>query len=134
MGDQDGLRVSTLDLAGHGQFALVTGIGGEDWLDAAAELAGEAGVAITPVSIGPGEPYEDPYGTWADLREIQDGGALLVRPDLYIAARHIGAPSSRHRPATGSPTRWKRYWAGRPSHNEGGATIPEAEHPQKVPG
>jgi 2,4-dichlorophenol 6-monooxygenase len=91
---RDGRRVSTLDLTGHGQFALVTGIGGEAWLDAAAELGDRLGIAITPVSIGPGEQYEDPYGTWADLREIEDGGALLVRPDLYIAARHLTAPSS----------------------------------------
>ena len=50
------------------------------------------GLAITPVSIGPGQPFEDPYGTWADLREISDGGVLLVRPDLYIAARQLAAP------------------------------------------
>ena len=49
---------------------------------------------VTLVSIGPGERYEDPYGTWAELREIDDGGALLVRPDLYIAARHTSAPDS----------------------------------------
>jgi 2,4-dichlorophenol 6-monooxygenase len=91
---RDGRRVSTLDLTGHGQFALVTGIGGKAWLDAAAELGDHLGIAITPVSIGPGEEYEDPYGTWADLREIEDGGVLLVRPDLYIAARHLTAPSS----------------------------------------
>jgi 2,4-dichlorophenol 6-monooxygenase len=91
---QGGARVSTLDLAGHGNFAVITGIGGGGWLDAAAALAGQAGTVITGVSIGPGEPYEDPYGTWADLREIEDGGVLLVRPDLYIAARHAGAPSS----------------------------------------
>ena len=88
-----GHRVSTLDLAGHGRFALVTGIGGEGWLDAAAELGAKRGLEITPVSIGPGQPYEDPYGTWAGLREIDDGGVLLVRPDLYIAARQLTAPS-----------------------------------------
>jgi 2,4-dichlorophenol 6-monooxygenase len=46
------------------------------------------------VSIGPREEVEDPYGTWAELREISDGGVLLVRPDLYIAARHASAPDS----------------------------------------
>jgi 2,4-dichlorophenol 6-monooxygenase len=30
------------------------------------------------------------------MREIDDGGVLLVRPDLYIAARHLAAP---HDPA-----------------------------------
>ena len=89
-----GLRTSTLDLVGHGKFALVTGIGGEDWLEAAAQLADKLGVGITPVSIGPGQPFEDPYGTWAGLREISDGGALLVRPDLHIAARSLTGPAS----------------------------------------
>ncbi|MGY1632522.1 FAD-dependent oxidoreductase [Geodermatophilus sp. SYSU D01186] len=89
-----GVRTSTLDLVGRGRFAVVTGIGGEAWLDAAAELGTELGLTITPVSIGPGRPVEDPYGTWAELREIEDGGVLLVRPDLYVAARQLGAPSS----------------------------------------
>jgi 2,4-dichlorophenol 6-monooxygenase len=93
---EGGHRVSTLDLAGKGRFALVTGIGGQAWLDAAAILGPERNLEITPVSIGPGQPYEDPYGTWAGLREIDDGGVLLVRPDLYIAARHLAAP---HDPA-----------------------------------
>jgi 2,4-dichlorophenol 6-monooxygenase len=91
---RDGRRVSTLDLAGHGRFTLVTGIGGQPWLNAAAELGADLGLAITPALIGPGQPYEDPYGTWAALREIDDGGVLLVRPDLYVAARHLAAPAS----------------------------------------
>ena len=89
-----GHRVSTLDLAGHGRFTLVTGIGGQPWLDAAADLGADLVLAITPALIGPGQPYEDPYGTWAALREIDDGGVLLVRPDLYVAARHLAAPAS----------------------------------------
>ncbi|MGY1706578.1 FAD-dependent oxidoreductase [Geodermatophilus sp. SYSU D00697] len=89
-----GRRTSTLDLVGHGRFAVVTGIGGEAWLAAAAELGPELGLTLTPVSIGPGQPVEDPYGTWAQLREIEDGGVLLVRPDLYVAARSLAAPSS----------------------------------------
>lgn len=42
----------------------------------------------------PGQPFDDPYGTWAQLREISDAGVLLVRPDLYVAARHLGAPGA----------------------------------------
>jgi 2,4-dichlorophenol 6-monooxygenase len=91
---EQGRRISTLDLGGHGTFSVFTGIGGADWLDAAEKFEQETGVRIAPVSIGPGEIYEDPYGTWAQLREIQDGGVLLVRPDLYVAARHIAAPES----------------------------------------
>ena len=91
---RQGRRVSTLDLAGHGRFAVVTGIGGQPWLDAAAGLAAALETTITPILIGPGQPVEDPYGTWAGLRETDDGGVLLVRPDLYIAARHQAAPGS----------------------------------------
>ncbi|MQA34664.1 FAD-dependent oxidoreductase [Modestobacter roseus] len=91
---RDGHRVSTLDLVGHGRFSVVTGIGGQPWLDAAAALGEELGLELTPVSIGPGEPFEDPYGTWAELREIGDAGVLLVRPDCYVAARHLEAPES----------------------------------------
>jgi 2,4-dichlorophenol 6-monooxygenase len=90
----NGHRVSTLDLGGHGTFSVFTGIGGADWLTAAAEFTRSTGVPVTPVSIGPGEAHEDPYGTWAQLREIEDGGVLLVRPDLYVAARHLTAPDS----------------------------------------
>ena len=92
-----------LDLAGHGTFSVWTGIGGQAWLDAAAAFTADTGLPVTPVSVGPGQPFEDPYGTWAELREISDGGVLLVRPDLYIAARHASAPDSPE-----SAARWLR--------------------------
>ncbi|WP_336920681.1 FAD-dependent oxidoreductase [Aquipuribacter sp. SD81] len=89
-----GHRVSTLDLVGGGEWSLVTGIGGRAWLDAAEQLGAERGLTVRPVSIGPGEPVEDPYGYWAELREVDDGGALLVRPDMYVAARSLAPPES----------------------------------------
>jgi 2,4-dichlorophenol 6-monooxygenase len=98
-----GHRVSTLDLGGHGVFSVWTGIGGQAWLDAAEAVTAKTGLPISTVSIGPGQPFEDPYGTWAELREISDAGVLLVRPDLYVAARHASAPDS-----AGSAARWLR--------------------------
>jgi 2,4-dichlorophenol 6-monooxygenase len=98
-----GHRVSTLDLAGHGAFSLWTGIGGEAWIGAAAAITAETGLPITVVSIGPGHELEDPYGTWAELCEIQDDGVLLVRPDLYVAARHPAGP-----PSPAEADRWLR--------------------------
>jgi 2,4-dichlorophenol 6-monooxygenase len=97
---RDGRRVSTLDLGGHGSFSVWTGIGGEAWLQAATAATAVTGLPITGISIGPRQEFEDPYGTWAELREIEDGGVLLVRPDLYVAARHIGAPGSDDEAAT----------------------------------
>jgi 2,4-dichlorophenol 6-monooxygenase len=89
-----GRKVSTLDLGGRGEFSVFTGIGGAAWLEAAAALSAERDLVLRPVSIGPGEEYEDPYGTWADLTEIADGGVLLVRPDLHIAYRNPEPPAS----------------------------------------
>ena len=33
----------------------------------------------------------DPYCAWAEVREIEEPGALLVRPDGYVAWRHVDA-------------------------------------------
>jgi 2,4-dichlorophenol 6-monooxygenase len=43
------------------------------------------------VVVGPGQEYEDPYGDWASLSGISDAGALLVRPDGFVAFRHATA-------------------------------------------
>ena len=83
-------RLSTLDIGGHGRFTLLTGIGGESWLDAAETVAGALGVELTAVSIGPGADCEDVYGDWARLREIGDRGCLLLRPDNHVAFRSPG--------------------------------------------
>lgn len=79
--------VSTLDTVGKGRFTLLTGIGGEAWVRAAEAHP----LDIATVVVGPGQEYEDPYGDWARLSEVSDGGALLVRPDGYVAFRHADA-------------------------------------------
>ena len=85
--ERGGVPLSTLDLTGKGRFTLLTGIGGARWRDAASEVARERSLPIDVVSIGPGQDVEDPYGDWAELREIDDDGCLLVRPDHHIAFR-----------------------------------------------
>jgi 2,4-dichlorophenol 6-monooxygenase len=61
---------------------------------AAAAISAQLGIDLPVILIGPGQPYEDPYGTWAELREIADDGAILTRPDLYVAYRVTSAPAS----------------------------------------
>jgi 2,4-dichlorophenol 6-monooxygenase len=79
----DGRRVSTLDLVGKGRFSLVTGIAGRAWADAAAELGLPF---LQTVVIGvPGAL--DSYCNWHAVREIDEAGALLVRPDGVVAWR-----------------------------------------------
>jgi 2,4-dichlorophenol 6-monooxygenase len=36
----------------------------------------------------PGARARSAYGDWARLSEISDAGALLVRPDGFVAFRH----------------------------------------------
>lgn len=85
--DELGHRISTLDVTGKGRFALVTGLAGQAWERAALKLDLPF---LRTVVIGD-KGAEDPYCAWPKLREIHEAGALLVRPDGYIAWRHPGA-------------------------------------------
>ncbi|MBS9376154.1 FAD-dependent monooxygenase [Rhodococcus sp. B50] len=80
----DGTRISTLDVTGKGRMTLLTGIGGQAWKRAATKL--DLPFLRTVVIGEPGTI--DPYGYWRQVREIDEAGALLVRPDGYIAWRH----------------------------------------------
>jgi len=85
--DKRGRQQSTLDLAGHGRFALFTGLGGEAWVEAAAQAGEELGVEIDVHVIGPRQKYADHAGDWARVREISDSGCVLTRPDHHVAWR-----------------------------------------------
>jgi 2,4-dichlorophenol 6-monooxygenase len=84
-----GPRVSTLDLAGKGRFTIFTGPGGEAWGEAAESVARELGLEIARYRIGPFLDYEDLYGTWSRLSEVEEAGCVLIRPDLYVAWRSV---------------------------------------------
>ena len=77
--------VSTVDLFGAG-FTVLTGPGGEIWRKAAADAARQLGVPIVSYAIGdPG--LADHNNTFFDHYEIGHDGAVLVRPDGYVAWR-----------------------------------------------
>lgn len=80
-------QVSTLDLTGHGEFTVLTGIGGEAWVEAAEKVAAELGIRVNAYVVGKPGGYQDLLGRWPRLREVGDTGALLVRPDHHIAFR-----------------------------------------------
>jgi 2,4-dichlorophenol 6-monooxygenase len=84
--DDNGRRVSTLDLVGHGRFTVVTGIAGLVWVEAAEKCAAEFGIPLPAVRIGT-ENARDAYGEWRRVGELDEEGALLIRPDGYIAFR-----------------------------------------------
>ena len=81
----DGRRVSTLDLVGKGMFTLVTGIAGTAWTKAAQALALPY---LRTLVIGH-SGAQDVYCNWARVREIEEAGALLVRPDGVVGWRHV---------------------------------------------
>lgn len=83
----DEALVSTHDVAGKGRFTLFTGIGGGAWVKAAAALEAELGVGIRTVGVGYGQEFHDPYFDWARIRGVEEDGAVLVRPDRFVAWR-----------------------------------------------
>lgn len=87
-----GEKLSSLDLCGNGQFTLLTGIGGAEWIAAARKLSAELNLPIRTHLIGPRQPIEDHLGDWARAREVDDGGCVLVRPDQHVAWRAPGRP------------------------------------------
>ncbi|KAH6842198.1 FAD binding domain-containing protein [Chaetomium sp. MPI-CAGE-AT-0009] len=82
--------ISTIDLAGHGRFCLLTGPGGQRWKDAARSVSADIGVEIVGYSIGWKQDYEDVYFDWAKKREVDEDGCVLVRPDRFVAWRSSG--------------------------------------------
>lgn len=84
-----GPQVSTLDVAGHGGFTLFTGIGGEKWYEAAAEVKTVLGIDVRVVGIGYGLEWEDVYLDWARKNEIEEDGCVLIRPDFFVAWRAL---------------------------------------------
>ena len=84
--NQDGRRVSTLDLVGHGRFTLLTGLAGTAWPAAAAEVSALLGMDIAVARIG-SHGARDAYGDWSRVTRLPEEACLLVRPDGYIAWR-----------------------------------------------
>jgi 2-polyprenyl-6-methoxyphenol hydroxylase-like FAD-dependent oxidoreductase len=84
---RDGSRISTLDLFG-GDFVLLTGADGQDWVDAAAQLP-----EVTVHRVGPGGDVVADAGEFETAYGLTPTGAVLVRPDGVIAWRTDAVPA-----------------------------------------
>ena len=86
--DEDGNRRALRDLVAPGRFLLIAGEDGDAWCTAARELAAESDLPVDAVRIGhlDGDLF-DPRCTWLRQRGIGAGGAVLVRPDRFVAWR-----------------------------------------------
>jgi phage terminase small subunit len=85
-------RTSSLDLCKHGTFTLLTGVGGECWREAAAELKRSSpDIPISVFSIGFRCDYMDIYRDWKRVRGVEEDGVVLVRPDQFCCWRYLTA-------------------------------------------
>ena len=91
--DEDGDRRPIKDLVAPGRFLLIAGEEGDTWCEAARELAARHDLPLDAVRIGhiDGDLF-DPRCMWLRNREIGPDGAILVRPDRFVAWRSLGAP------------------------------------------
>ena len=86
--DEEGNRRPIKDLVAPGRFLLIAGEDGNSWCEAASQLAAEADLPLDVLRIGhlDGDLY-DPRCAWLRQRQIACDGAILVRPDRFIAWR-----------------------------------------------
>jgi putative polyketide hydroxylase len=85
----NGERVSAIDLVGRG-FVLLAGAKGAAWAEAARAMQAGSGIEVASVTVGNGELKPADEG-WREAYGIDDSGAVLVRPDGYVAWRSAGA-------------------------------------------
>lgn len=84
---KDGRRVSTLDVTGKGLFTVVTGLAGTAWREVVRRLD----LPFLRLVVTGSPDAQDLYWEWQRLREIEEAGALLVRPDGVVAWRQMDA-------------------------------------------
>ncbi len=88
--ERDGKRISTIDLFDR-TLTLLTGSKGTAWSEAAEIIITTHGVPLTTYSIGPEGDLRDIDHNWSETYGIDPDGALLIRPDGFIAWRQRGS-------------------------------------------
>ncbi|MEU6213959.1 FAD-dependent monooxygenase [Streptomyces sp. NPDC047023] len=88
---RDGARISTLDLYER-SFVLLSGAG-TPWRAAAQRVAGQLPVGLEAYTIGSGSGADllEESASWTEVHGTGAEGAVLVRPDGFVAWRSEGA-------------------------------------------
>jgi len=90
--DIDGERRPIKDLVHPGAFLVIAGEEGTAWCEAAKQVADDLEVSLDAVRIGHLDgDFSDPRCAWLRRREFGPEGAVLVRPDRFVAWRSMGA-------------------------------------------
>ena len=83
-----GERLALRSLIHDGHFVLIAGEDGHDWVEAARKLSAETGIPLRAATVGVDNgDLIDFRLAWLKNREIAADGAVLVRPDGFIAFR-----------------------------------------------
>jgi putative polyketide hydroxylase len=90
--ERDGRRISTLDLL-DGRFLLLVGPAGTPWRDAAPGVAGSLGIDLVAYRLGADGDLLDLEDGWPAKMGMPAEGAVLVRPDGFVAWRTNTLPT-----------------------------------------
>ncbi|MGE0314386.1 MAG: FAD-dependent monooxygenase [Lautropia sp.] len=78
-------------------FLLIAGEDGRDWVDAVQQVGTARNLPLRALCLGLHDgDWLDIRGTWLRLRGIGRRGAVLVRPDHYVAYRSASAVADPH--------------------------------------
>lgn len=62
------------------------------WVAAAERLSAKYGIHIKTAQIGQSPDLKDRDGQWEQVKQLKRGGAVLVRPDNFVAWRARRGP------------------------------------------
>ena len=91
--ERDAARRSTVDLFDGRKFTLLAGPEGGAWCDAARAAAERLGAPLDALRISAAVSPADGEGRWLATYGLERDGAVLVRPDGYVAWRKASAPA-----------------------------------------
>nr|AJD20038.1 putative FAD-binding monooxygenase [uncultured bacterium] len=89
--EREGTTISTLDLYG-GRMVLVCGPEGQVWARAGRRVAERDGFPLAAYTVG--TDVSDPGGRWPSAHDVSASGAVLVRPDGFVAWRGATLPDT----------------------------------------
>jgi tetracenomycin A2 monooxygenase-dioxygenase len=85
--DRDGTKLSTIDLFWD-EFVLLTASGKNGWVEAAERVAKQLSLPLRTHVIG--DELTPVDRNWAEAYGVSEDGAVLVRPDAFVAWRSAG--------------------------------------------
>ncbi|HEY4036073.1 MAG TPA: FAD-dependent monooxygenase, partial [Ktedonobacteraceae bacterium] len=90
--ERDGSQVSTIDLCA-GRWTLLVGAQGTAWSEAAYHVEQHMGLELPVHSVGGVNGWKDVEGRFGEAYGVDATGAVLVRPDGFVAWRTSGGVS-----------------------------------------